>query len=93
MLNVSLMHAHLGTYLPNFTTAIRDHTNVERVNYVSTSAENGPAMAGLAGPVPAPMCECRSPSKVRRKGFYFSSFSCHEAISYLVCLRQCVSSN
>ena len=55
MLNVSLMHAHLGTYLPNFTTAIRDHTNVERVNYVSTSAKNGPAMAGPAGPVPAPM--------------------------------------
>ena len=25
------MHAHLGTYLPNFTTAIRDHTNVERI--------------------------------------------------------------
>ena len=25
-------------------------------NYVSTSAENGPAMAGPAGPVPAPMC-------------------------------------
>ena len=24
-------------------------------NYVSTSAENGPAMAGPAGPVPAPM--------------------------------------
>ena len=31
ILNVSLMRAHLGTYLPNFTTAIREHTNVERV--------------------------------------------------------------
>ena len=26
-------------------------------NYVSTSAENGPAMAGPAGPVPAPMID------------------------------------
>ena len=35
----------------------RDHTNVARVIslYVSTSAENGPAMAGPAAPVPAPM--------------------------------------
>ena len=31
ILNVSLMRAHLGAYLPNFTTAIGDHTNVERV--------------------------------------------------------------
>ena len=31
ILNISLMRAHLGTYLPNFTTAIQDHTNVERV--------------------------------------------------------------
>ena len=31
ILNVSLMCAHLGTYLPNFTTAIQDHTNVEHV--------------------------------------------------------------
>ena len=53
ILNVSLMRAHLGMYLPNFTTAIRDHTNVERV--IMSSAENGPAMAGPAGPVPAPM--------------------------------------
>ena len=42
------MRTHLGTYLPNFTTAIQDHTNV------LTSAENGPAMAGPAGPVSAP---------------------------------------
>ena len=52
ILNVSLMRAHLGT--SNFTTAIRDYTNVER-NYVSNSAENGPAIARPAGPVPAPM--------------------------------------
>ena len=40
--------------MPNFTIAIRDHTNVKRV-IISTSAENGLAMAGSAGPVPVPM--------------------------------------
>jgi len=45
--------------LLDFSTAIwfweRDHTKVERKNYVLTSAENCPAMGGPAGPVPAPM--------------------------------------
>ena len=31
----------------------QDHTRMH--TFVSTSAENGPAMAGPAGPVPAPM--------------------------------------
>ena len=33
----------------------RDHTKVERMNHVSTSAENGPTMARPAGPVPVAM--------------------------------------
>ena len=49
------MRAHLGTYLPNFTTAIREPHKCRMRNYVSTLAENGPAMAGPAGLVPAPM--------------------------------------
>ena len=54
--NVSLMHV---CTLPDFTTAIfspgtRQHKSRTH-NYVSPSAENGPAIAGPAGPVPAPM--------------------------------------
>ena len=42
--------------LPDFTTAIQSRNETTRKStYVSTSAENGPAMAGPAGPVPAPM--------------------------------------
>ena len=37
----------------NFSTAVLHKCRMR--NYVSTSAENGPAMAGPAGPVPAPM--------------------------------------
>ena len=44
------MRVHFGTYYSNS----RPHKCRTR-NYVSTSAENGPAMAGPAGPVPAPM--------------------------------------
>ena len=54
------MRAHLGTYPAGFyysdiqsrneTTKSRTH-----INYVSPSADNGPAMAGPAGPVPALM--------------------------------------
>ena len=56
-LNVSLIYAHLhtcpsacaGFYYSNLVWQ-RDHTKVER-KIVSTLAENGPAMAGPAGPV------------------------------------------
>ena len=55
ILNVSLMRAHLGTYPAEFYYSnLRPHKCRTR-NYVSTSAENGPAMARPAGPVPAPM--------------------------------------
>ena len=51
--------------LPDFTTAVQSRNEttqklVERIVYVSTSAENGPAMAGPAGPVPAPMLKLLS---------------------------------
>ena len=54
------MRAHLHLYPAGFyySSSVweRDHTKVERViSYVSTSAENGPAMAGPAGPVSALM--------------------------------------
>ena len=49
------MRAHLGTYPAEFYYSnLRPH-KCRTHNYVSTSAENGPAMAGPAGPVPAPM--------------------------------------
>ena len=49
------MRAHLGTYPAEFYYSnLRPHKCRTR-NYVSTSAENGPAMAGPAGPVLAPM--------------------------------------
>ena len=42
--------------LPDFTTAIQSGNETTRkLNYVLTSAENGPAMAGPAEPVPVPM--------------------------------------
>ena len=51
------MRALLGTYPAEFYYSnLRPHKCRTR-NYVSTSAENGPAMAGPAGPVPAPMFE------------------------------------
>ena len=54
------MRALLGTYPAEFYYSnLRPHKCRTR-NYVSTSAENGPAMAGPAGPVPAPML--KSPS-------------------------------
>ena len=54
------MRAHLRTYPAEFyySSSVweRDHTKVEHIiSYVSTLAENGPAMAGPAGPVLAPM--------------------------------------
>ena len=47
--------------LPDFTTALQEFSlgtrphKIRTQNYVSTSAENGPAVAGPAGLVPAPM--------------------------------------
>ena len=40
--------------IQQFSLGTRPHKSRTH-NYVSTSAENGPAMAGPAGPVPAPM--------------------------------------
>ena len=40
--------------LQHFSLGMRPHKS-RMHNYVSSSAENGPAMAGPAGPVPAPM--------------------------------------
>ena len=62
VLNVSLMRVRLRSYVPCRTLqqqfmGTRPHKS-QMHNYVSTSAENGSAMAGLAGPaglVPAPM--------------------------------------
>ena len=52
---VSLMCADLGTYHAKFYYSyLRPHKYHTR-NYVTTSAENGPAMVGPAGPVPAPI--------------------------------------
>ena len=45
------MHVHT---LLDFTTAIFS-LGTSKANYVSPSAENGPAVAGPAGPVLAPM--------------------------------------
>ena len=57
ILNVSLILAYTCVHtLLDFTTAIQSGNETTRKsNYVSTSAENGPAMAGPAGPAPAPM--------------------------------------
>ena len=52
---VILMRAHLGTYPAEFFYSNSRPHKCRTRNYVSTSAENGPAMAGPAGPVPAPM--------------------------------------
>ena len=57
ILNVSLMRAHLGTYPAEFYYSNSRPHKCRTRNYVSTSAENGLAMAGPAGPVPAPMNE------------------------------------
>ena len=53
---VILMSAHLGTYPAKFFFSNSRPHKCRTRNYV-TSAENGPAMAGPAGPVPAPMPE------------------------------------
>ena len=53
----SKSYAYALTY-PDFITAIISQSwneTTQKSNYVSTSAENGPAMAGPAGPVPAPV--------------------------------------
>ena len=58
VLNISLMRAHLRMYPAEFTTAVQSGNEITKSrthNYVSTSAENGLAMAGPAGRVPAPM--------------------------------------
>ena len=53
--------------LPDFTAAIQSGNETTRKsNYVLTSAENGPAMAGPARLVPAPMgCSLNLPSLVQ----------------------------
>ena len=51
------MHSYICT-LPDFTTAVQSENETTQklnANYVWTSAENGPAKARPAGPVPAPM--------------------------------------
>ena len=49
------MRAYLGTYHAEvYYSDSRPHKCQMR-NYVSNSAENGPAMAGPAGPIPVPM--------------------------------------
>ena len=52
IMNESLMRAYLGTYHAEFYYG---NSRPHKCQTVSTSAENGPAMAGPAGPVPAPM--------------------------------------
>ena len=57
------MHARLYPAGFYYTSSVweQDHTEVERViSYVSISAEDGPAMAGPAGPVPASMISQQS---------------------------------
>ena len=51
------MRAHVGTYPAEFFYSNSRPHKCRTRNYVSTSAENGPAMAGPAGPVPAPMID------------------------------------
>ena len=57
VLNVSLMHAHLCTYVPcRILLHLGTRPHKSRIhNYVSTLAKNGQAMAGPVGPVPVPM--------------------------------------
>ena len=64
------MRAHVGTYPAEFFYSNSRPHKCRTRNYVSTSAENGPAMAGPAGPVPAPMsllsfCSVQSSLAVR----------------------------
>ena len=56
ILNVSVIPVQLRTYAADSNNLVwkRDHTK-SNANYVSTLAENGLAMAGPAGLVPAPM--------------------------------------
>ena len=49
------MRAHLSMYPAEFYYSNSRSLKCQTRNYVSTSAENGLAMAGPAGPVPAPM--------------------------------------
>ena len=49
------MRVHLGTYPAEFYYSNSRLHKCRTRNSVSTSAENGPAMVGPAGPVPAPM--------------------------------------
>ena len=55
IMNVSFTRAYLGTYRAEFYYSNSRPHKCQTRNYVSTSAENGPAMARPAGPVPAPM--------------------------------------
>ena len=55
IMNVSLTRAYLGTYRAEFYCSNSRPHKCQTRNYVSTSAENGPAIARPAGPVPAPM--------------------------------------
>ena len=58
--SLSLMCAHLGTYPAKFYYSNSRPHKCRTRNYVLTLAENGPAMAGPAGPVPAPMLVCNA---------------------------------
>ena len=49
------MREHLCTHHAEFYYSNSRPHKCQTHNYVSTSAENDPAMAGPAGPVPAPM--------------------------------------
>ena len=59
---------YLGTYPAEFSYSNSTPHKCQMRNYVSTSAENGPAMAGPAGPVLAPMhCPCCVPYFYKRR--------------------------
>ena len=72
------MRAHLRTYpaeiilLQQFSLGTRPHNIwTHNLMYVSTSAENGPAMAGPAGPVPAPMFHKYTPGGMGQEATTF----------------------
>ena len=73
LLNVNLMHAHLHTYSACIQSG--NETNKSQThNYVSPSAENGPAMTSPAGPVPAPMSMSKTEPHVFPTAFQIYMF-------------------
>ena len=80
ILNVSLMRAHLRTCPGRFyytTTGIQSGNETTKNSNASTSAENDSAMAGPAGPVPAPMpiVKIKPLSSVCRVGLQATPFN------------------